>query len=162
MPITKTQALAVSEDLRTTIDEVLAKHGLAPNPMVRVTYGDQLRITITAAALEVDADTGVNTASAEAVAYQRYHASYGLKGDLLGKKVTLRGQEYTFVGIALKRKKYPIMVQDANGKTMLFSTDVVRHLNATTPGDAPRAAWEDAVAAAYRDATGHEFTGGAQ
>lgn len=137
MPITKTQAQAVSDDLRKTVNEVLARHGLAPNPTVRVTYGDQLRITITASALEVDAATGVNTASAEAVAYERYHTSYGLKGDLLGNKVKLRGQEYTFLGIALKRKKYPMVMQDATGKVMLFSTDVVPMLNATTPGDAP-------------------------
>lgn len=142
MPITKTQAQAVSDELRKTIEEVLARHDLA-KPTVRVTYGDQLRITITASALEVDAETGVNTASAEAVAYDRYHTSYGLKGDLLGNKVKLRGQEYTFVGIALKRQKYPMVFQDANGKTMLFTTDVVRILNATTPGDAPTGLYFD-------------------
>lgn len=128
MPITKTQAVAIREELQDAIDAVLTKHGL-DKPTIRTTYGDQLRITITASALVLD-EAGVNTASAEAVAYERYHASYGLDAGLLGTEVTIRDEKWTFLGLALKRTKYPIMLRNAaTGKPMLYTTDVVAHIN---------------------------------
>lgn len=127
--LTKAEAQAVVNDLQATIETVFAKHGL-DRPKVRTTYGETLRIAITASQLQLD-DAGINTASPEAMAYDRYHRSYGLNAGLLGAEVKVHGDSYIFLGIAAKRRKYPIMLRSVTtGKTMLYSTDLVPRLNA--------------------------------
>ena len=46
---------------------------------------------------------------------------YGLDKNDYGKKFLSRNVEYTFIGIAKNRKKYPIVGKDVNGKMVLFT-----------------------------------------
>ncbi len=127
--VTKEQAKAVSDELEAVLNEILARHGLSES-RVSVKYGEVFKMSLTATAVELN-DEGVNTASPEALAYERYAAEYGLKEGLLGSSITLRGKTFTFVGLALKRSKYPYAFIGPTGKPMVFTADVVERLNAT-------------------------------
>lgn len=128
MSVTKPQAQAVTAEIMQAVEAILAKHGLDKPSGVRSTYGDQYKLTITTSSVELN-DDGINTASAEAIAYERYAFSYGLHDGLLGTKFMVRGEEWTFLGIATKRSKYPIMARNAAGKTMLHTIDVCPKIN---------------------------------
>ena len=129
MSVTKPQAQAVTAEILSAVEVILAKHGLDTSPRVTTNYGDQYKITITTSAVALN-DEGINTASAEAIAYERFHLSYGLNPGLLGVKFMVRNEEWTFIGVAAKRSKYPIMARNAAGKTMLWGYEVSDRINA--------------------------------
>lgn len=130
MTVSKETAKAVSEDLSAAIATVLAKHGLVEQ-RVSIKYGEVFKLSLTASGVEMSAE-GINLASPEAEAYRRFGADYGLKPDLLGKTITMRGKNYTFTGLALKRSKYPFAFTGPTGKPIVFTADVVERLNAAT------------------------------
>jgi len=127
MAISKTDAVAVTTEIMEAVNAILAKHGL-DTPTVRTTYGDTYKIAITSAAVELN-EAGINLASAEAIAYDRYHNAYGLNPGLLGTKAIIRGEEYTLLGLALKRSKYPIVTRNAAGKTLLWGSEIATKFN---------------------------------
>lgn len=129
MAVTKAQASVISNEIQAAVDAILSKHGLVAGK-VRTTYGDMFAFKVEATPL-VKGENGVNLESIEAKDYLRFGNSYGLNAGLLGKKFVSNGDEYVFAGIAISRKKYPIVATKVlTGTTMFFTETVKTKLNA--------------------------------
>lgn len=126
--VTREQARAITEDLRSALAEVFARHGLTA-PQLKTTYGDVYKVAASGSPIVLN-DEGINTLSPEAIAYQRLGRVYGLRDGLLGKTISVSGKQATFIGIAPKRPKYPFMFS-VDGKTVLYTEAVREPLNAT-------------------------------
>lgn len=127
--ITRQTATAVAKEVEAAVAAIFAAHGLAA-PKVKTTYGDYLKIALESSP-EVKGDNGVNLASPEAIAYQRYHSLYKLPDNALGTKFVVQGKEFVFTGISPNRPKYPInAVAVADGKGYKFGESVAARITA--------------------------------
>lgn len=126
MNISKELSRQVTDDIRTAVDAILAKHGLVAGK-VNTHYGIHYKFSIEAVAEELG-ENGVNLASKEATAYQQLHKVYDLPEGLLGKIITVKGEPLVFLGIAASRSKYPYAFRKANGETTLYTDAIVPYL----------------------------------
>lgn len=70
--------------------------------------------------------------SKETSDFKKYATIYGLKPEQLGATFVSRGREFELTGLAMRRRKFPIMARDVQtNKTLLFPTTVVAIINAT-------------------------------
>lgn len=60
--------------------------------------------------------------------FDTYCELFGLKPEHFGARFTSRGTEYTISGLELKRRKYPIRATGPDGKELLFTESVAKHL----------------------------------
>lgn len=102
----KQTAKTVMTELDAAVQEVLEKHGLRLKA-IRSTYSTvdlQVRMTL------ISSDPGE---APEVIDWHRYHASYGLPEDALGKTVAIPGsaQAYIIRGLDIGRRKYPVVVE---------------------------------------------------
>lgn len=127
--ISRDVATTVVNELRTEIEAVFARHGLA-TPTIRTRYGDGLKITIEGAPLNLG-ESGVNLASKEALAYERYHNVYNLVAGALGIEFVVGGVAYRFDGLATQRPKNPICgTAVKTGRSFVFRAETSRIINA--------------------------------
>lgn len=127
--IDRLTAVTVIKEVEAAVAAVFAAHGLA-KPKVRGSYGDSLKITLESSP-DVKDDNGINVASPEALAYQRYHAAYELPSNGLGVKFVSQGKEFVVTGLAPNRPKFPISaVCTADGKAYKFGRTVIPKINA--------------------------------
>jgi hypothetical protein len=96
----------------------------------KLQYGNECKITLTLTRVEIG-ESGVNEASPAAIAYRRWHDTFGLRADALGVEFTQLGVAYQFTGIASNRPKYPFnAVRLSNGKTYKFPVAATAAINA--------------------------------
>lgn len=126
MEVTKTQAQALTKEIKEAVDAILAKHGLASSK-ASTNYGDYYKFTVEATAVRTD-DNGINLASKEAQAYEKYHNLYDLPSGLLGKEIVVNHKKIVFVGIAASRKKYPYAFRKEDGEIVLHTEAIVPYL----------------------------------
>lgn len=120
--IERNTAKQVTAEIQEAVNAILAKHGMVAGK-VSSGYGDFYKFTIQAS-MNVVGDSGVNEASTEAIAYERFGSTYGLPEGILGKAFTAKGKTYKFAGIATSRPKYPIVAIDAEGNRVCFTEQV--------------------------------------
>lgn len=127
--VDRTTARLITAELETAVREVLARHGFVAGT-VRGSYGDALKVTIEASP-EVLGTNNVNTATPQALAYERYRQVYGLPNGALGVTFTVNGRQYVFTGVTPSRPKYPIDATGvADGKRYKFTVHTVRNITA--------------------------------
>ena len=126
MNITKEEAREITKDIQEAVAAIFYARDMAV-PKVKTTYGDVYKVSFESSPLALN-DAGVNVASPEASAYERFHDSYGLPAGLLGKKFESRGETYTFAGLATRRPKYPIVALKSNGDITFFTENIKTQL----------------------------------
>lgn len=123
MEVEKDVALRITSEISSAVEEILKKHGFTP-PKIRTTYGDIYKVSFESTPETID-ESGINVTSKEAVAYNRFYSSYDMPPGLLGTKFTAHtkfgADEFTFVGIATSRSKYPIVAKSSDGATVYFT-----------------------------------------
>lgn len=121
-------AVTVIKEVEAAVAAIFAAHGLA-KPKVRGSYGDSLKVTLESSP-DVKDDNGVNIASPEALAYQRYHAAYELPANGLGIKFVSQGKEFVVTGLSPNRPKFPInAVCTTDGKAYKFGRTIIPTIN---------------------------------
>ncbi|MFA5398076.1 MAG: hypothetical protein WC346_18835 [Methanogenium sp.] len=72
-----------------------------------------------------------NTKSVEELEYEeafnRLKSRYGLEERKIGDVCNINGEKLTLIGIAYRRKKYPIVFKDSKGKIMLFTQETIHN-----------------------------------
>ena len=127
--VSKELCTLVSKEIDAAIADILARHGLEATKR-QSQYGDWFKFTVTASPVVIG-DSGVNEATPEASAYNRFYRSYGLNEGLLGKEFVSKGETYRFCGIATSRRKYPFVGKRiSDNQTVFFTEDLAAKLNA--------------------------------
>lgn len=108
-------------------------------------FGDRLDVRFSAIPSAKN-ELGLNPNSTEVVDFQRYHALYDINGNALGCSFTVGKSTYKLVGLAPNRRKFPLVVENAQGDKKLLTTDprVIQAINQAAtaaqdeaPADAP-------------------------
>lgn len=124
----------VSSDIKDAIAPILAKHGLTLTKFSSK-YGDSYGVTISASPVILD-ESGVNTASNEAIYYTRFGHTAWLGKTLddrveltakLGTEFLSGGNTYKFVGIRTRGKNK--IVAERGGKSFVFADTIVPFIN---------------------------------
>ena len=127
--ITKETALELTNEINAAIAAIFEKRGM-DTPKVKTSYGAYYKLTIESTPVNLD-DNGINLNDEYAQSYTLFARSYGLDEGLLGKTFTVPGKgDYIFLGVAIRRPKYPIVVKNvSDGKTSLFTAHVAKYIN---------------------------------
>ena len=129
MEISKAQAIAITNEINETVDAILAKHNL--QVLKRSTkYGEEYNFTIKAVAITLN-EAGVNIDSPEAKNWIAVGDSYGFKNpsEVLGSTFKNAGKEYKFLGINLRKEKFPLStIEVATGKMYGFPMKALKQL----------------------------------
>lgn len=124
MAIAKGQAARITDEIMAEVDRVLVKHGLTVGK-TSTRYGDMYEFKVVASEIE-EGPNGVNLASGEALVYKAsaghltWYAGQGvtLNPDALGRIINLNGQQFVFLGMKPRSKKYPFLGRSVlDGKT---------------------------------------------
>lgn len=133
MAITRTEARIVTQEIEAAVASILAAHGLTAE--YRTTYGDHYVCKITGTT-QVLGEDGFDYGTAAARDWMLY-GKMSLDADggfedpksVLGKEVTLRGDQYIFMGYAPRSRKYPLLFQKvSDGRTYKFTLVSLRNL----------------------------------
>lgn len=134
MAISRAEARIVTDEIKAAVTAILDAHDLTVGD-IRSNYGDHygFRITATKALLGED---GFDYGTKEAQEWMLY-GKMSLDADgpfedpksVLGKVVTIRGTEYTFMGYSGRSPKYPLRFKRTDdGKTYKFTESALRQL----------------------------------
>lgn len=109
--ISRQKATEITAEIKAAVEAVLSKHGMTISS-ARNTYGAAYSIKIEAAESQIDAN-GINHASPEAAMYghAQMRAQFGLVENLVGRKFAMSGEEFRFVGISVKKSRYPLIAR---------------------------------------------------
>jgi hypothetical protein len=132
--VSKELTSEVSAEIQAAIAPILAKHGLTLTKFTSK-YGDSYGVSISASPVILD-ESGVNTASNEAIYYTRFGYTAWLGKSLddrveltakLGTKFQSGGNEYKFVGVRTRGKNK--IVAERGGKSFVFADTIVPFIN---------------------------------
>lgn len=134
MEISRAEARLVTDEIRAAVTAILEKHDLTLGD-VRSNYGDHygFRFTATKAMLGED---GFDYGTKHAKEWMLY-GTMSLDADgafedpkaALGKVVTMRGEQWEFMGYSARSPKFPLMFRKvADGKTYKFTHSALRYL----------------------------------
>jgi hypothetical protein len=124
---TRQEAQRIADHVRKLFEGCDRIDGVHLDVGRRVTFGEQVTLTITAARI---VDGGV-VVSKERSDYTAYARAFGLPLDLLGQKVLLGGKQLMVVGLKTRARKMPVLLEDVHGKRFKAPVESVL--------DAPRA-----------------------
>lgn len=117
-----------SREVSAAIVAVLKEHGLVLDKSSSK-YGTRYEIKILAHAPEID-EAGIDKASPDAIAFLNWPGEYGLNASALGQTIQMQDKSLTFLGVRPSRRRFPLLfVNNATGKQILYTTDVVKYFN---------------------------------
>lgn len=95
-------------------------------------YGDSFSFSMSAIPKATN-ELGLNPNDPAVVDFNRYHTLFNLDPKALGVKFTVGAKSYTFEGLQMSRRKYPLAVSQ-DGKKVLLTDDprVISAINAAT------------------------------
>lgn len=109
--------------LRDELDSALSGLGEKLGVKFRagnMTYTDA-NVTVKLEACLINASGEIETR--EAQAWKQFAKYYGVPEDALGKTYVLRGEVFKVTGLATKSRKYPVLVERADGARMKYPAD---------------------------------------
>ena len=121
-------AKIVQDEAAAALVAIAAKHGMT----VRAHGGQLADISMVLKFEFKTADTAA-IADAEKAEFEACAAIFGLEAGDFGATFHANGQTYKVVGLNLKRRKYPIVVENAQGKRQLFTDMVVDRIKLAAP-----------------------------
>ncbi len=126
----------VSAEVQAAILPILEKHGLKLSK-ISSKYGDSYGVSISASPVILN-ESGVNTASNEAIYYTRFGHTGWLGKELsdrveltakLGTKFTSGGKSYVFCGIRSRGKNKIVAQGEKDGKSYVFADSIIPTLH---------------------------------
>lgn len=111
-------------DLNKALEEVAAKHniilevGNASFTANNATF--KLHVMTKAEGVETKADAEEAKMKKD---FEQYHRMFGIDADALGKKIKSREKTFTVIGLDTKKRKYPIIARDEQGKQYKLSIE---------------------------------------
>ena len=129
MSVSKSLAIEITKEIDESVKAILAKHNLQLFKQ-STKYGDEYNYTVKAVAVTLN-ETGVNLNSPEAQNWLAVGTSYGFKNpsDVLGSTFIHARKEYKFMGINLRKEKFPLSaIEVATGKQYGFPLKALMHL----------------------------------
>jgi hypothetical protein len=123
--IEKTFAAGVAREMEAAVRPILDKYGLSGQ--ARWTYGDYFEFKMKATKFEEGAN-GVNLNSPEAQMYL-LNAKYDpkLSEDAVGRKFRSGGQDFVFLGMNPRAKRYLYLAKRERDGAILKFTDSIEH-----------------------------------
>ena len=120
----RTALKQLREDLNKALEEVAAQH----NIIVDVGNASFTSDTATFKLNLIIKGEGVeNREDARVAKYEKdfntYHNMFGIDKDVLGKTFKDRTKQFTILGLDTKKRKYPIIAKDQNGKQFKLSSE---------------------------------------
>lgn len=88
---------------------------------VSTKYGDSFSFSVSAIPKATN-ELGLNPNAPTVLDFHRYHSLFNLDANALGVKFTVGRKTYTFEGLQMSRRKFPLAV-DENGKKILLTDD---------------------------------------
>ena len=129
MSVSKELAIQITKEIDESARAILAKHNLQLLKQ-STKYGHEFSYTIKAVAITLN-ETGVNVNSPEAQNWLEVGTSYGFKNpaDVLGGTFVNARKEYKFIGINLRKEKFPLSaIEVATGKQYGFPLKALMQL----------------------------------
>ncbi len=128
MEITRQQCSIIQQQINDAVNAIFAEHNLeATATSGRAKYGEMFEIKLQAVPC-ADHD-GVNEHTPEARDYFEMGSYYGLDDDVLGTSFVWGDKHFTFVGIRLRAKKFPICAKGEDGKNYGLPEQCVDTIN---------------------------------
>lgn len=106
---------------RKALEEVLTKEGFEISKFSGK-FGDSFGMSLSAIP-SVKNELGLNPNSEQVIDFDRYHQLFKLAPNALGVSFTVGPKQYTFEGLKMNRRKYPILVGTPDGKKVLLTDD---------------------------------------
>lgn len=129
MSVSKDLAIQITKEIDESVKAILAKHNLQLLKQ-STKYGDEFSYSVKAVAVTLN-ETGVNLNSPEAQNWLAVGTSYGFKNpaNVLGATFVVNRQEYKFMGINLRKEKFPLSsLEIATGKRYGFPMKALMQL----------------------------------
>ena len=129
MSVSKALAIEITNEIEESVKAILAKHNLQLLKQ-NTKYGEEYNYTVKAVAVTLN-ESGVNLNSPEAHNWLAVGSSYGFKNpaDVLGGIFVNARKEYKFVGINLRKEKFPLSaIEIATGKQYGFPLKALMQL----------------------------------
>lgn len=129
MSVSKPLAIEITNEIEASVKAILAKHNLQLLKQ-STKYGNEYNYTVKAVAVTLS-ETGVNLNSPEAQNWLAVGTSYGFKNpaDVLGGTFVNARKEYKFIGINLRKEKFPLSaIEVATGKQYGFPLKALMQL----------------------------------
>ena len=122
----KTEAVALTAELKDALQLVLEKHGLKVAKL-HTTYGEIYRFKLELSKPNVNAD-GFDEGTQEARNYTDMADFYRLPVDALFTEFFAHGRRWRLMGLNPKARKYPVVAVDLNdGKSYKLPVESVRN-----------------------------------
>jgi len=129
MSVSKSLAIQITNEIEESVKAILAKHNLQLLKQ-STKYGNEYNYTVKAVAVTLS-ESGVNLNSPEAQNWLAVGTSYGFKNpsDVLGGTFVNARKEYKFMGINLRKEKFPLSaIEVATGKQYGFPLKALMQL----------------------------------
>jgi hypothetical protein len=129
MAISRAEARLVTDEIKAAVTAILDAHDLTVGD-IRSNYGDNYGFKVTATKVALG-DDGFDYGTKEAQEWMLYGRSLDFEDpkSVLGKVVTMRGIEYTYMGYSGRSPKYPLRFKrTSDGKTYKFTETALRNL----------------------------------
>ena len=121
--MTKSEATALREEIQTAVDAVLVRHGMA-RTKTTLSYGDaEGRVSLQFATGTSSTEARHNQCAAE---WEQYADLLRLDKSWLNTTVQVNGESMTIVGLNMRNRKYPVIVENRQGKRYKVGELVVR------------------------------------
>lgn len=115
----RTEAKALQAEISAALEPIYKRHGLKIAGS-RATFGTGLfNLTLKSVSTDPAVDPKVTD-------WAKYAGSFGLPVDALGKRITFKGQPVTITGLAVTRRKYPVVITYPTGKIMLTTVGAAK------------------------------------
>ena len=102
---------------KAALSEVLAAEGFEITKL-SAKFGDSFGFSLSAIP-SVKNEFGLNPNSAQVMDFNRYHEMFKLDPNALGVQFTVGRKSYTFEGVQMSRRKFPLCVDDGTKKLLL-------------------------------------------
>lgn len=119
--VDKSTANTLMTKCRKALEEVLTAEGFEISKF-SAKFGDSFGLSLSAIP-SVKNELGLNPNSAEVVDFHRYHQLFELSPNALGVNFAVGPKQYTFEGLKMNRRKYPIFVGTPDGNKMMLTDD---------------------------------------
>jgi hypothetical protein len=119
MDMDKVKAKALHTELDEAVRAVAAKHGMDITKS-RGAFSDGL--------FRLNVEIAEDGKSSEASAFTQLAHVYGLRANMLNSLVTLHGQTYRIVGLLPRSTKFPVVVENADGRKLKVTASAIARL----------------------------------
>jgi len=118
--MTKEKIVRFRKDLQNDLQKLEEKYGMRA-VLGNIRYDSSIIKVKLEFLATVEKDSGKSPAEIKAeIDFQKMYFLYGLKEDDLGNTFNSQGEEFTFIGISPRAKKFPLLGKNKKGQIYKF------------------------------------------